>query len=145
MFCVLQPGRTYQEAIAMHFGYTLVYVPDVQAAVAFYEHAFGLKRRFVHESGQYAEMETGATTLSFASNAMAEMNGLSIRPNTQRDVAAGIEICLVTDTPEQAYERAVAAGAVSLQPAEVKPWGQTVAYVRDLNGCLVELCSPMGS
>jgi len=26
---------------------------------------------------------------------------------------------------------------------ETKPWGQTVAYVRDRNGFLVELCSPM--
>jgi lactoylglutathione lyase len=129
----------------MHFGYTILYVPDVQAAVEFYEHAFGLKRRFVHESGQYAEMETGTTTLSFASNAMAEMNGLAIRPNTHHDVAAGIEIVLVTDTPEQAYEQAVAAGALPLHPVEVKPWGQKVSYVRDLNGCLVELCSPMGS
>jgi lactoylglutathione lyase len=25
-----------------------------------------------------------------------------------------------------------------------KPWGQTVAYVRDLDGHLVELCTPMG-
>jgi lactoylglutathione lyase len=24
------------------------------------------------------------------------------------------------------------------------PWGQTVAYVRDNNGFLVELCTPMG-
>jgi lactoylglutathione lyase len=26
----------------------------------------------------------------------------------------------------------------------VKPWGQTVAYVRDLNGTLVELGTPVG-
>ena len=25
-----------------------------------------------------------------------------------------------------------------------KPWGQRVAYVRDCNGALVELCTPMG-
>jgi hypothetical protein len=25
-----------------------------------------------------------------------------------------------------------------------KPWGQTVAYVRDLDGFLVELCTAMG-
>jgi hypothetical protein len=26
----------------------------------------------------------------------------------------------------------------------VKPWGQTVAYLRDINGVLVELATPMG-
>jgi lactoylglutathione lyase len=25
----------------------------------------------------------------------------------------------------------------------MKPWGQKVSYVRDLNGCLVEVCSPV--
>jgi hypothetical protein len=29
-------------------------------------------------------------------------------------------------------------------PPTVKPWGQTVSYVRDLDGFLVEICSPMG-
>jgi hypothetical protein len=26
---------------------------------------------------------------------------------------------------------------------ETKPWGQIVAYVRDNNGCIVEICSPI--
>ena len=41
----------------MKFGYTIIYVPDVLASVEFFESAFGLERRFVHESG-YAEMDT---------------------------------------------------------------------------------------
>ena len=127
----------------MKLGYTILYVPDVMAAVEFYERAFSLKRRYVHESGQYAEMETGSTALAFASEALAEANGIAIRPNTPRDVAAGIEICLVTDEPEVAYERAVASGAAPVKPVEAKPWGQEVSYVRDLNGCLVEICSPV--
>ena len=40
--------------------------------------------------------------------------------------------------------KAVAEGAISHVEPQVKPWGQTVAYVRDLNGFLVELCSAMG-
>lgn len=127
----------------MKLGYTILYVPDVMTAVDFYERAFSLKRRFVHDSGQYAEMETGSTTLGFASEGMAEANGVAIRPNTPRDVAAGIEICLVTDTPEEAYAHAVAAGAAPVKQVETKPWGQKVSYVRDLNGCLIELCSPV--
>lgn len=129
----------------MRLGYTLIYVSDVTATVAFYESAFDLQRRFIHESGLYAEMETGATALSFAGEAMAEMNGLAIRPNSPRDLPAGIEICLVTESPEHAYERAVAAGALAVKAVEEKPWGQRVGYVRDLNGCLVEICSPVAS
>mgnify|MGYP006317175061 FL=1 len=37
----------------MKFGYTIVYVPDVAASLAFFESAFGLSRRFLHESGSY--------------------------------------------------------------------------------------------
>lgn len=127
----------------MRLGYTLIYVSDVAATVAFYESAFGLPQRFIHESGLYAEMATGETTLSFAAETMAEMNGLAIRPNSPRDLPAGIEICLVTDSPEEAYDHAVAAGALAVKAVEEKPWGQRVGYVRDLNGCLVEICSPI--
>lgn len=127
----------------MRLGYTIIYVPDVAASVDFYESAFGLQRRFIHESGLYAEMDTGQTTLSFAGEAMAETNGLAIRPNSPRDLPAGIEICLVTESPETAYEHAVAAGAFAVKSVEAKPWGQRVGYVRDLNGCLVEICSPV--
>jgi uncharacterized glyoxalase superfamily protein PhnB len=129
----------------MKLGYTIFYVADVVATVAFYEKAFGLTRRFVHESNLYAEMETGSTALAFAGEAMAEMNGVSIRPNRLGDVAAGIEIALVTDDPAAAYKNAVAAGAIAVKPPVLKPWGQTVAYVRDLNGCLIEICSPVAA
>jgi uncharacterized glyoxalase superfamily protein PhnB len=127
----------------MKLGYTIIYVPDVTAAVEFYEAAFSLRRRLVHESGEYAEMETGATALAFASEGMAEMNGVAIRPNSARDIASGIEIAFVTEDPERAFTQAVASGAAPVKPVQVKPWGQMVGYVRDLNGCLVELCSPV--
>ncbi len=127
----------------MNFGYAIVYVPDVPAAVAFYETAFGLTRRFIHESNLYAELETGATTLAFAGEPLAEMNGLSIRPNRKGDLAAGYEIALVSDDPNAAYTSALKAGASAVTPPTVKPWGQTVAYVRDLNGSIVEICSPL--
>ena len=95
----------------MKLGWTLIYVADVAATVAFYEAAFKLRRRFVHESGMFAEMDTGETTLSFAANAMAELNGVRIRPNTPGELAAGFELCLVSDDPDTAYAHAVAAGA----------------------------------
>jgi lactoylglutathione lyase len=39
------------------------------------------------------------------------------------------------------FARAPAAGAISYVGPTTKPWGQVVSYVRDLNGCLVEICS----
>ena len=47
------------------------------------------------------------------------------------------------DDVQSAYAKAVAAGAASLKAPLVKPWGQTVAYVRCPDGTLVEICSPV--
>ncbi len=127
----------------MKFGYTIIYVADVIATIEFYETAFGLGRRFIHESHQYAELETGATVLAFASDAAADINNLAIRPNRKAELAAGFEVAFVCDDPAAAYDTALAAGASPVSAPSLKPWGQTVSYVRDLNGCLVEICSPI--
>lgn len=131
--------------MAVRFAYTILYVPDVVASISFYEDAFGLSCKFVHETKAYAELETGSTTLAFASEAMAELNGIAIRPNRKADIAAGCEIALVFSDPHEAWNKAIAAGAASIRPPEEKPWGQVVGYVRDLNGCLVELCSDLST
>ncbi|MGQ0570910.1 MAG: VOC family protein [Armatimonadota bacterium] len=126
----------------MKFGYTIVYARDVASAVSLYEAAFGLRRRFIHEGGQYAEMETGQTTLAFASLSLAKSNvPTGFRANDPFDPPAGIEIALTTPDVETAFKRAVSAGAASVAEPQVKPWGQTVAYVRDLDGVLVEIAS----
>lgn len=127
----------------MKFGYTLVYVSDVAATLAFYEAAFGIPIKFLHESNDYGELDTGETALGFLSNQMAEFNGVQIETNEPTKTPAGFELAFVTEDVQAAYDRAVKAGASPKSPPAEKPWGQVVAYVRDLNGCLVELCSPM--
>ncbi len=39
--------------------------------------------------------------------------------------------------------KAIKEGAVLLEEAIVKPWGQKVGYVKDINGFLVEICTPI--
>jgi lactoylglutathione lyase len=129
----------------MRLGYIIVYVPDVPAALDFYERAFGLERRFLHESNTYGEMETGGTALAFAAESLVALNGITARPNRRSDPPAAAEIGLVTDDVAAAYRKAVSAGALAYQEPTEKPWGQTVGYVRDINGFLVEICSPMGA
>lgn len=58
----------------MKLGYTILYVPDVSASLQFFERAFGMKRRFLHESGTYGELDTGETTLSFAAHELGDSN-----------------------------------------------------------------------
>jgi len=127
----------------MKLGYTIIYVADVPKSVAFYESAFGLKPRFIHESNLYGEMETGDTVLAFAGIEAAEMNGLSMLPNDPKGPAAAWEICFVTKDVAAAFDRAVTQGCTPVSAPSEKPWGQTVSYVRDLDGCVVEIASPV--
>ena len=128
----------------MKFSYTILYVKDVSQSVAFYQRALGLKQRFIDESGQYAEMETGGTALAFAANELAHSNlPQGFQENNLSNLPAGIEVGFVTEDVAAAFSQAVAAGAIAVVNPKTKPWGQTVAYVRDLDGILIELGSPM--
>jgi lactoylglutathione lyase len=128
----------------MKFGYAIIYVPDVEAAITFYENAFGLTRRFVVETGEYGELETGATALGFVADFLAEKNlPDGYRRNMTGSPPSGFEVALVTEDVAAAFEKAIAAGALLVSKPEAKSWGQIVAYVRDLNGVLVEICSPL--
>jgi lactoylglutathione lyase len=82
--------------------------------------------------------------LSFADEA-ANSIATQFRLNRAGGQPAGSEIAFVTDDVMARFKAAIAAGATSFaEPAE-KPWGQTVSYVLDLNGYLVEICSPVGA
>jgi predicted enzyme related to lactoylglutathione lyase len=111
----------------MRFGYTIVYVPDVLASVEFFEKAFGLKRRFLHESG-YGEMDTGTTALAFATHDLGASNlpGGYVKASHSGE-PLGMEIALVTEDVAAAHAKAIAEGAVSLKEPVLKPWGQTVS------------------
>ena len=136
-------GPVFATLTTMKLGYAILYVKDVPRSVAFYEDAFGLRRSFVHEAGMYAEMDTGATTLSFAANGLAKSNlPCGFRENNPGEQPGGFEIAFTTDDVNAAYDRALAAGATALAPPATKPWGQIVAFVRDKDGIVVELCTP---
>ncbi|PLC04492.1 glyoxalase [Variovorax sp. RO1] len=129
----------------MKLGYTIVYVPDVAQSLKFFEQAFGLPTRFLHESGTYGEVETGETTLAFAAHALADSNfpGGHVAASDSAQ-PLGMELGLVTPDVPAAHSRALAAGATQLSAPVTKPWGQVVSYVRCPDGTLVELCSPIG-
>jgi lactoylglutathione lyase len=130
----------------MKFGYTIIYVPDVTASLVFFEKAFGFSRRFLHESGDYGELETGETTLAFASHELGAMNLPSgfIAANTSVQ-PLGVEVVFVTPTVDRDHANAIATGASEVKAPESKPWGQIVSYVRCPDGTLVELCSPVSN
>jgi catechol 2,3-dioxygenase-like lactoylglutathione lyase family enzyme len=129
----------------MKLGYMILYVADVASSLRFYERAFGFKQRFLHESGTYGELETGETTLSFAAHELGNVNfpGGHIRASESK-APLGMEIGLVTLDVASAHAHALKEGATELSAPVTKPWGQIVSYVRAPDGCLIELCTPVG-
>ncbi|MGD1938210.1 MAG: VOC family protein [Cyanophyceae cyanobacterium] len=130
----------------MKFGYTIIYVPSVPESLAFFEAAFGLPQKFLHESKTYGELDTGETVLAFASHDLGNANfpkGYVAAHSSSQPL--GFEIALVTSDVQIAHDRAITAGATEVSPPAQKPWGQTVSYVRCPDGTLVELCTPIPS
>src|ERR1700685_4016772 len=107
----------------MKFAYTILYVPDVSRSLAFYESAFGLKRRSLHESGMYGELETGSIRLSFAGApfAQSKIPG-GFQPASRTRQPAASEVAFATADVSAAYERALAAGALAVAAPMAKPW-----------------------
>lgn len=126
--------------------YTIIYVSDVTKTVEFYEQVFGLECVFISPENDYGELKTGKTKLCFASLELANQNlkdGFLPLDLTQKPF--GMEIGFTTDNVPALVERALSAGATHYGPVATKPWGQVVAYIRDPNGFLIEICSPMES
>lgn len=129
----------------MKFGYTIIYVSDVAASLAFFEKAFGFKKRFITEECDYGELETGETTLSFASHKLAESNSQqSFTYCDKTEQPLGIELAFITDDVPKAHTKAIEAGATEIAAPIKKSWGQSISYLRCPDGSLVELCTPIG-
>jgi lactoylglutathione lyase len=133
------------ESPSLRLGYVILHVPDVSVAVSFYQSAFGIYLRFEHESGEYAEFDTGSTILAFASHSLLRSTGVLASSSDETSVPSGAEIAFVANDVEAAITRALNAGATLAKAVTLMPWGQKLGYVRDVNGFLIELCEPLSS
>ena len=142
----VKPNGKTMSPPSVSLGYVVLYVKDVSASLAFYEEAFGLTRRFFNDDNgkAYGELETGAARLAFYSFELAnEHLKQGIVLASLDKVSLGFEIALVTPDVPALYARALKAGATAVSAPEAKPWGQTVAYLRDKDGHLVGLGTPL--
>lgn len=125
-------------------GYTILYVSDVTKSIEFYEAAFGFQRKFITPENDYGELLTGETTISFVSLDLANSNLKNgFIASKQADKPFGIELALITDNVQKIIDKAIELGAIVTEQPIQKPWGQTVGYIRDIDGFLLEICTPM--
>ena len=93
----------------------------------------------------FAIIDVGGTELGIATHAAGEtmMPGNYRRPRSGHP--EGVEIAFYTEDVSGAYQKAVQAGAASVAEPKAMSWGQTVAYVRSIEGTVIGLCSPLES
>lgn len=129
--------------IIMKFKYTILYVEDVKKTIEFYKEAFGFELKFITSEEDYAEIETGETTLSFAYYSVAKFNEIKMSKSTISEIYLPFELTFVTLNIQDDFQRVVNSGAKIIKEPSQKPWGQIVGYVQDINGFLIEICTPV--
>ena len=128
----------------IQYSYTILYVSDVPKTIEFYTRAFGFKQKLLTPENDYGELESGTTTIAFASLDLGKSNfKKGISANNLDKQAFGIELAFTTLEVDRVMEKATSNGAVLFEEAVIKPWGQKVGYVRDPNGFLIEICTPI--
>ena len=131
----------------------VIYVDSVPAVLDFYRRAFGLEPglvdldvllpgRAAEGDYQFASIDAGGGTLQFGTHDL----GALLMPGYTKPASGQVEateIAFYTSDVDGAYRRAVEAGAMPLSAPKAMPWGQTVAYVRSVEGTFVGICSPL--
>lgn len=128
----------------MKFAFTILYVDNVPETIEFYENAFGFSRKFISPENDYAELITGETTIAFASTELGNSNfknGFEKISNSKKPF--GIELAFTSENIDADFQHALHSGAEEYEPIVEKPWGQKVGYLRDNNGFLIEICTPL--
>ena len=111
----------------MKFKYTILYVADVEETLRFFDKAFVIKQAMLHESGDYGELDTGSTTLSFSW--LKLMTDIGKNPGKANPASPTFEIAFETDDVPAALAKALAAGASLVQEVQDMPWGQTTVHL----------------
>ena len=120
--------------------YVILIVQDLDRALEFYTGLLGLK--LGHRSGDYAQLDTGATRLAlYTRSAMEKTLDMPLSPPAYN--APAFEIGFKVGDVDRAYDRLIAAGAESVVAPADRFWGQRTAYVRDPDGHLIEFAQDL--
>lgn len=120
----------------------MMYVPNVNETVLFYQTAFGMELEMASEDGQYAQLKSGDVALAFANEEAIAPLGLPMDTARPDRASHAVQFAFETDDVSAGFDRAIAAGATPVNAPTARPWGQVVAHIRDLNGFMVEIGSP---
>ncbi|MEP3209268.1 MAG: VOC family protein [Maribacter sp.] len=128
----------------IQYAYTILYVKDIPETIEFYTKAFGFEQKFLTTENDYGEILSGSTTIAFANLELGNSNfKKGFKESKLSEKPFGIELVFSTSEVEKVMENAIKNGAELIAKAVTKPWEQQVGYLRDLNGFIIEICTPI--
>jgi lactoylglutathione lyase len=124
------------------FASVVIYVPDdAKSVLDFYVKAFGLKIKQYDEEFDFGELDTGFTTIAVARHSAGEFM-IGEKYFSEADgFPKNIELAFFTEDVALAYTTAIENGCEGLCQPKTMSWGQTVAYVKSIEGTIVGLVS----
>jgi lactoylglutathione lyase len=126
----------------MTLDYLVFYVESIPSLLTFYQEAFGFETKLLHESGDYAELTAGGgLTLGFCTHGLVKtlFEG-TYQPLSPDQPSPGLQISILVEDVASAYHHAIACGAEGLSPPKVMPWQFEVAFLKDPQGLIIEVC-----
>lgn len=140
------PAETAPNA-APRIGYSIFWVRDVEETARFFQAAFGFARKVEMKTAltPWIELDAGGgLSLAFAEFAEADvLFPAGYRAHAAQEAPIASAITVVSEDVEALYARAVTAGAATFQQPRREPWGQTIVRIRDPNGIVVSIATPI--
>ena len=121
----------------------VLYVDDVNAALERWRDAFRFEIAYLDEGGLYGELVSGETCLAFAEREFGRGHFEDAAARALFDGAPRrFEVALTSDDVIADHARACRQGMRAVHGPIERPWGETVAWLMDPEGILVELATP---
>ena len=123
-----------------HLAIVILAVGDVERAATFYRAAFNTSDAVTTPS--YVELDIGGTIRVglYERIAFGRNTGRVPAGHAAGDIT-GVELYFRVGSLAPAIERLLRAGAVQLSAAQVRPWGEVVAYFADPDGNVVAVAT----
>lgn len=119
----------------------ILYVRDQEASMRFYQTVLG-QDPVLHVPGMTEfRLSDGCVLGLMPEKGIKRLLGVTIEDPEKTNGIARAEVYLTVESPQIFLNRAMSAGGRLLSPLEPRNWGDTAAYVADLDGHVVAFAS----